>query len=158
MEFHLLTRQDDALAHIGGIAHGDGVALSQVIEPGVHISSSQVVLNLIVAVSLTRGADKIHHMIAIGGFHDAGVTSLAVSIEAPVVECINHLAGIDILVQAAIGVGTGISGVGVGQLGKAFLGCIAGLPLIQQVLGLFAGSFFCSVGVGAVLGSCRHRS
>ena len=90
-------------------------------------------------------------MIAVGGFHDAGVTSLAVSIEAPVVECINHLAGIDILVQAAVGVGTGISGVGVGQLGKAFLGCIAGLPLIQQVLGLFTGSFFCSIGVGAVL-------
>ena len=61
-EFYLVTRQDDALAHIGGIAHGDGVALSQVIEPGVHISSSQVVLNLIVAVSLTRGADKIHHL------------------------------------------------------------------------------------------------
>ena len=43
------------------------------------------------------GGDEVHDVVAVGGLHDAGVAGLTGSIEAPVVEGLDHLAPADVL-------------------------------------------------------------
>ena len=75
---------------------------------------------------------------AAGGIvgHDAGIAGLAALVEAPVVELADHLALIDLLTQAAVGVGAGVLGQLVGQGREALLGGVAVLPGLEGVLGL----------------------
>ncbi len=81
-------------------------------------------------------------MITVIGFHHAGVPGLAAGIKAPVVEGGHHLALINLLVQAAIGLRAAVNGVFLGKLGKGILGSRARLPLSQKVLGLCLGVLF----------------
>ena len=89
-------------------------------------------------------------MAAVAGFHNAGVAGLAAFVKAPVVEGADHLAGVDVLVQAAVFLGAGIGGLFRGQGSKAFLGCLALLPLAQQILGGLPGGSLLLVGVGGI--------
>ena len=90
-------------------------------------------------------------MIAVVGLHDAGVTGLARVVKAPFVKGIDHLAGIHILVQPAVGAAAGVLRVFVCQRGKGILRCFACLPLVQQRLRLLLSLCPRFVGIRAVL-------
>ena len=78
---------------------------------------------------------------------DAGVAGLTGLVEAPVIELGDHLALVHLGIQAAVGVGAGVGGQLIGQLGKAILGFGTVFPLLQSglggllLLGLAASSF-----------------
>ena len=57
------------------------------------------------------------------------------SAEAEVVELLHHLALVDVLIQAAVGVGPFVLGILLGQCGEALLGLVPGLELGQDLLG-----------------------
>ena len=69
-------------------------------------------------------------------FHDAGIARLAALVEAPVVEPGDHLVLVNLLIQAAVGVGAGVVRQLVGQGREALLGGVAVLPGLEGVLGL----------------------
>ncbi|CAN3994839.1 Thymidylate kinase, partial [Dysosmobacter welbionis] len=125
-------------------AHAEGgllrsIALGLLLVERIHGVIDQICGHLDLPVGLVI-AHEVHDVVA-GALvvNDAGVAGLAGGIEAPVVELRHHLALIDLLIQAAGGVGPGILGVLIGQRGKGVLGGVAGLPLVQDVLGLLRG-------------------
>ena len=79
----------------------------------------------------------VAHVVA--GVHkqDVGIAFLAVLIKDPVVESRDHLALGHLGVQAAVGVGTAVIAVLIGQFCEALLGGLAVLPLLQELFGLF---------------------
>ena len=80
---------------------------------------------------------------------NAGIAGL-VAVKAEGVELFDHLALGDVLIQTAVGIGTGILGVLLGQGREALLGLVAGLVLGEDFLGLGLGGFLGLVGVVAV--------
>ena len=78
-------------------------------------------------------------MVAVGGLDNAAVAHSAAVGKAPVVELRDHLAGVDVLIEAAGGLGAGILGILGGQVGKALLGGLSGLPLVVNPLRLGLG-------------------
>ena len=100
-------------------------------------------------------------MVAVVGFHNAGVAGLAGAVEAPVVEGADHLAGIHVLIQAAVVLGAGVGGLLGSQGGEAVFGGLALLPFVQQVLGGLLGGSLLLVrvgGVAAVVGGAAFKA
>ena len=79
-----------------------------------------------------------------------------VSAEAEVVEFLNHLASVNVLVQAAVGVGTLVFGVLLGQCGKALFGFLSGLIFRQNLFRKCLGCFLGFVAVVSFLVGLRH--
>ena len=124
-------------------AHAEGgllrsIALGLLLVERIHGVIDQICGHLDLPVGLVI-AHEVHDVVA-GALvvNDAGVAGLAGGIEAPVVELRHHLALIDLLIQPPV-VLDGILGVLIGQRGKGVLGGVAGLPLVQDVLGLLRG-------------------
>ena len=95
--------------------------------------------------------DKVHDVVAVLGFNQAMVAGFTASFEAPILECLNHLALVDILVQTAIGhITVLVVALCISQLDKAVLIGLAVLPLLIQLLGLFFGLSLLFVSVGGL--------
>ena len=73
-------------------------------------------------------------MVAVVGLDDAAVADGAALCKAPVVEGLDHLAGVDVLIEAAGTLGAGVLGVLGGQCCEALLRGLAGLPLVVDPL------------------------
>ena len=104
-------------ADIAGIAIGDGSSRNRIVIPGVHFFGAQLVLDQVIPVGVVSVTGIEHHVIAIFGFHNAGIAGLVI-IQSPLLEVLN-IAGVggDVLVQAAGGA-VAVVGFGVGKLGK----------------------------------------
>ena len=88
-----------------------------------------LLMNLPVGCAL---ANEVHDVVAVVCLHNAAVTALSAGIKAPVIEGGDHLALIDLRVDAALS-GVDVGGVLPGQIGKGVLGGGAGLPLGIQL-------------------------
>ena len=98
-----------------GFLGKDGVLqLGNVLRTGEQIVQPQGVLFLgggVVGIAVNRlaVAHEVHDVIAVLGLHNAVVTGLTAFVKAPVVEVGDRLAGIDILIQAAVGLRAGFT-------------------------------------------------
>ena len=124
-----------------------GIIANNTVVPCVVVCGAQSVLNERVAVGVAE-AVKVHDMHAVRCFDNAGVAGLTALVEAPVVELCDHLAGHDVLIQAAL-VAVGIVGVLLGQFAKACRSLVACVKLRKDLIGLCAGLFHCGL-VGGV--------
>ena len=115
----------------------------------------QITLCRLLPVIVVCDAGKVDDVIAEIRLDDTGVAGFPALIEAPVVEGLHHLPGIDVLIEAAVEIGAAVGGVGGGELAEGFLRMLALLPLLQNPLGLRFGLVLGLLGFllrGALLG------
>src|SRR5699024_9535644 len=122
------------LAHTAGGLDAEGVTLDRGAVEDVILPLG---VQAVYAADLPIGeilALEIHDVGTGRGLHDAGVAGLADGIEAPVLKSVEHLALVDLGVQAAFA-GVGVGGVFIGQRAEGFGGVFAGQILVKDILG-----------------------
>ncbi len=109
-----------------------------------------IALRADIPVRMLAHGREVHDVVAVARLDDAGVAGLARGVKAPCVKLRDHLAGIDLFIQSAVGGAASVGGVFRRHEGEGILGMLAGLPLGKQVLRLLLGLGPCRVGVIAL--------
>ena len=81
---------------------------------------------------------------------DAHVTRLARGVKAEIVELLHHLALVDVLIQAALGVRAAVLAEGIGQLCEVVLGLAALRPALIDIVDRVLGLLLVVIGIRAV--------
>ena len=153
LKYSLVTENSEVTVDAGKIKLGNSDGFFLLLAPLFHVLNDQIVFDHEITVVHVRCANVVHDVVAVLGFDQLNIAGLTLCIEAPVVECFHHLAGIDILVKAAGALGAGILGLAGCQLAEGFGGhSVQLVPLLQNGLSLGLCGLLLLVGVDGLTG------